>query len=120
MSVRDTHTELPFSQRAAKSLPGRRTTGNTNQGLVAQGDGWNHVRLVKIQGKNISPSAHSQVSSELVLVLRNPHLHTGGRGFWGSWLRERFPMAEKTVVGEGRQEGKAFGEGLGKGTTARG
>lgn len=29
-------------------------------------------------------------------------------------------MAAKTVVGEGRQEGKAFGEGLGKGTTARG
>lgn len=69
--------ELPFNQRAAKSLPGRRTSGNTNQSLVVQGDGWNHVRLVKIQGENIPPSAHSQVSSELALVLRKPHFHMG-------------------------------------------
>lgn len=27
----------------------------------------------------------------------------------------KVPTAEKTVVGEGRQEGKAFGEGLGEG-----
>lgn len=107
MSVR--HTELPFSQRAAKSLPGRRTAGDTNRGLVAQGDGWNHVRLVKIQGENISPSAHSQVSNELVLVLRNPHSHTRDCGLWGSWLRERFPRPRRQWWGRGGRRAKPPG-----------
>lgn len=105
----ETHTELPFSQRAAKSLPGRRTAGDTNRGLVAQGDGWNHVRLVKIQGENISPSAHSQVSNELVLVLRNPHSHTRDCGLWGSWLRERFPRPRRQWWGRGGRRAKPPG-----------
>lgn len=68
----------------------------------------------------ISASACSQVSSELVLVLRNAHFHTGDCGFWGSWLRERSPVVEKTVGVGGRQEGKAFWEDLGEGLPALG
>lgn len=93
--------------------------GSTNQGLAAQGDGWNHVRLVKIQGENISPSAHSQVASELVLALRNPHC-TGGCDFRGSWLGERLPTAQEDSGGGGEAGGNAFGEGLGGGTPALG
>lgn len=68
---------------------------------------WNHVRLVKIQGENISPSALSQVSSELVLVLQNPRFHTGRLWLAGSWLRERFPAAKKTMAGEEEESRRA-------------
>lgn len=50
--------------------------------------------MVKIQGANISPSVNSQVSSELVLVLRNP-LSTQVAVPSGQLFRERFPMVEK-------------------------
>ena len=84
MSVGDTHThtELPFIQRAAKLLPGR-TIGCTNPGLVAQGDGWNHVRLVKIQGENISPSALARSPVNWFSFYEIPISTQVGCGFWG-------------------------------------
>lgn len=104
----ETHTQSFLSAKELQECPQKEDSrGYTNQGLVAPGDGWNHVRLVKIQGENISPSALSQVSSELVLVLQNPRFHTGRLWLAGSWLRERFPAAKKTMAGEEEESRRA-------------